>query len=141
MFLLFLACASRDGTLVSTGARHETSTDSVTPAGDCEIASSSDYGYSLSDPIRVGGGWAGANRTIAVLEALRGPDGQGTQFHRVGTQGSPEGHLVDLYELTYAGLKEPIVLYVDQYSFEVVKTPQGLSCTEHIVLPQPEALE
>ncbi|MEO0324175.1 MAG: hypothetical protein AAF447_14535, partial [Myxococcota bacterium] len=67
------------------------------------------YGYAPTNPVRVGG--AGAARYLA---GLWGPAGQALAFERLRSCClAVAGHSLDLYALSWAGLGEPILLYVD----------------------------
>ena len=37
------------------------------------------------------------------------------------------GALLDTYEVTYDGLKEPIVLYIDMYDYGPLAAPKGFT--------------
>ena len=98
----------------------------------CEIASDATYGLTLDGAIKVGGSFMdGPARARRYLSALRGPGGQGLRIVRRGsTIGSDKSTILDIYEITYAGLTAPIRVYVDQYHEEsTLKAPQGLTCT------------
>jgi hypothetical protein len=92
------------------------------------------YGFSPENPIHVGGGPAGQR---AFLEALRGPDGQPLAWRRLGSCcefETPNGlmglGLLDLYEVTYEGLEQPVILYLDMYDSGPVAAPAGFLLPE-----------
>ena len=89
----------------------------------------SGYGYVPWDPIKVGGGPRGEHE---YLQFLRGPEGQELSFKRRGSCCSFEdatlpmkGGLLDMYEVTYDGAKEPATLYLDMYRREEPHAPAG----------------
>jgi hypothetical protein len=45
--------------------------------------------------------------------------------------------ILDIFQLTYEGLAKPITLYVDEYIYESLWAPVGLSCAAPIPLGQP----
>lgn len=82
------------------------------------------YGYAPERPIRVGGGAeSGVANERAYLASLRGPGGEAVSFLRIGSccpfappGGAEKTARIDAYEVTYAGLAKPVVLYVDIYA-------------------------
>lgn len=94
-------------------------------------AAEQDYGLTPENPIHVGGGPEGQH---SFLDALRGPEGQPLTWRRLGSCcefETPNGFmgvgLLDLYEVTYEGLEQPIILYLDMYDAEPVSAPAGFS--------------
>jgi hypothetical protein len=102
----------------------------TTATSKCEIATDASFGQTAGDPIRTGGGLAeGPARERQFLAALRGPTGQGLHVVRLGSTMAPDKTtILDLYEITYAGLAAPIRLYLDEYHDGPLKAPQGLVC-------------
>jgi hypothetical protein len=96
----------------------------------CAIATDATYGFAAANPIKVGGDWRiGPSRERAYLGALRGPAGEGLHFVRLGsTMGPDRQTILDLYEITYAGIAQAIRLYVDEYHLEDLKAPAGFVC-------------
>jgi hypothetical protein len=96
------------------------------------------YGYSEENPIRVGGvEQDGAARERDFLRGLLGPGGEEIEFERMGsccefkTPNSPFGAgLLDVYAVTYEGLKEPVVLVFDIYDEGDLKVPMGFTPLE-----------
>ncbi len=84
------------------------------------------YGYTPEDPIKVGGGIHGEHE---YLKGLRGPKGQELRYKRRGSYSGPPpvGGLLDVYEVTYDGLKTPVLLYLDMYRREDPRAPAGFS--------------
>ena len=89
----------------------------------------SGYGYTQEDPIKVGGGPAGEQE---YLRHLRGPEGQKLRFERLGSCCGFEdpslpfgGGMLDMYEVTYEGLRKPVTLYLDMYRRVEHRAPTG----------------
>lgn len=89
------------------------------------------YGYSQTNPIKIGGGFGdGSDRTYRYLNSLRGAGGEAVKYSRVGTccpfktPNSPfEGEgLLEVYEINGAQR-----LYFDWYDEEEPLIPVGLT--------------
>jgi len=84
------------------------------------------------NPVRVG---RGPKAERAYLGSLRGPKGEAIEFKRLGSCCAfktpnawvGETGLLDRYEITYAGLEKPMVLYLDMYDHEKPFVPAGLT--------------
>ena len=100
------------------------------------------YGYTAEDPIRCGGDEgirSGPARERDYLNRLRGPNGEDVGFMRQGSCchfETPNGilgtGLLDMYEVWYDGIDEPVILYLNMYDpheGEVV-APQGFLLAE-----------
>lgn len=101
----------------------------------CPMAEDETYGFSKENPIKVGGeAFEGPSRARAYLDNLKGENGQWIIYERTG---SMEGGsvLLDAYEVQVDG--KTITLYVDQYSFETLQTPQGLKCNGAFPIVEP----
>ena len=112
----------------------------------CDVSADAEYGYTKLKPIKVGGSpMYGPRRQRQFLQALVGPAGQPITFKRRGSIAPVEGQIIlDLYEVTYAGVEKPIELYLDLYRWEgVPKAPQGFLCGAPIGLapPPPDPFE
>jgi len=101
------------------------------------------YGFSPDNPIHVGGGPEGQH---AFLETLRGPEGQPLAWRRLGSCcefQTPNGlmglGLLDLYEVTYEGLEQPVILYLNMYDSGPVAAPAGFLLPESMGGPSEEA--
>lgn len=96
----------------------------------CPVSDDGTFGFSLEKPIRVGGGAAYvADRERRYLLGLRGPAGETLTFQRSGSTRSPKlAAPVDVYQIRYDGLTDPITLYVDAYHYEEPKAPRGFTC-------------
>ena len=91
--------------------------------------------------IQVGGGALyAAARERRYLDALRGPIGEVLTYKRTGPLPlDKEGRtILDTYEITYPGLDQPIVFYLDAYHFDDALTaPKGFTCAVPIGLAAP----
>jgi hypothetical protein len=88
----------------------------------------SDFGISPHNPIRVGGGGLfGPFNERQYLARLRCRNGEPPKFMRVGSvEGEHATTPLDLYELSGAGLTEPVRLYLDIYrSAPSFEAPSG----------------
>ena len=92
------------------------------------------YAVTPEKPVKVGGGFKdGAKHQEAYLNALQGPDGQPVTWKRQGTCcpfKTPNGivgerGLLDRVEVTYKGLKDPVILYLNLYDREAPLAPAG----------------
>jgi len=97
-----------------------------------EISKDKKYGYQPDHKtaIKVGK----IENGYAFLKALLGPNGEPTQFQRIGsccefkskTAAFGSGFL-DKYEVYYQGLDKPVVLYINGYDYETPKCPIGFT--------------
>lgn len=96
------------------------------------------YGYTESNPISVGRLHGGPRDSELFLSALRGPEGQRVKFKRLGsccpfeTPNAGVGGMgvLDVYEVKYKGLKEPVFLFLNIYDYEKPKIPVGFTRTK-----------
>lgn len=100
------------------------------------VAASPTYGYSENEPILLGGDalQSGPERSRRYLNSLRGPHGEEITYEREGsccmfeTENSELGAgLLDRYALTYEGLAEPLLIYINMYDGGELFIPQGLT--------------
>jgi hypothetical protein len=126
--------ANGPGGVTMSGATHATTTPDVpglsAATSKCAIADDQAYGTTLATAIRVGGGnIGGPAREQKYLNALRGPNGEGLHYTRLGSLPTPdESIILDLYEISSPGLAQPVRLYIDEYHLEELKAPKGLVC-------------
>lgn len=104
-----------------------------------EISTDSTYGLTEENPIKVGGitsseGPLNENR---FLNALADPNGEDISYKRLRSccpfktkNGFQGGGLLDEYELTYKGLKKPILIYINMYDHSNLKAPVGFTISE-----------
>lgn len=96
-----------------------------------------DYGLTADNPILVGGKdlKKGPEAERNYLDNLSGPNGEEISYKRIGSccefetpNGILGGGMLDKYEVTYPGLSEPFILYINMYdpSPGEPKAPQGL---------------
>ena len=94
------------------------------------------YGYSPDNPIRVGDGSVknGPRNEIIFLSSLRGPNGESIIFKRLGSCcafETPNGYrgagLLDKYEVSYEGLTQPKILYINMYDPGEIIPPEGFT--------------
>jgi hypothetical protein len=92
------------------------------------------YGFSDSDPIKVGGPDGGPARERRFLDQLAGPNGEKITYTRIGsccpfpTPRSFLGNgLLDQYEVRIAGDETPKILYLNMYDYEEPLIPRGFT--------------
>ncbi|MDF2379558.1 MAG: hypothetical protein P1V18_05075 [Candidatus Gracilibacteria bacterium] len=98
-------------------------------------------GYTAEDPIITGNGISkdGPGLSYTFLDTLVGPNGEEITWKRIqpcckfetpsgleGTDGKTYG-LLDRYEVTYEGLSEPVILFVNMYDVGNPKAPEGFT--------------
>lgn len=90
------------------------------------------YGYTKENPVMVGGNLEGPKNERRFLNALSGPNGEKITYYRIGsccpfeTKNSEWGGMLDVYDVTYDGLKESLKIYINMYDSDVLKIPVGL---------------
>ena len=96
------------------------------------LPDSETYGYSKTNPIKVGGFANGPANERRFLNSLSGPDGEPIWYERSGsccsfdTKNSPYGMgLLDIYRVTYQGKKDTVVLYLNMYDKAKTGVPKG----------------
>jgi hypothetical protein len=91
------------------------------------------YGYTKSNPIKVGGGSEGPKNERRFLNALAGPNGERIHYVRLGsccpfkTKNSEWGGMLDMYEVTIEGSEEKVILYINMYDSDVLMVPVGFT--------------
>lgn len=95
-----------------------------------KISKDKTYGYTEKNTIKVG---SIANE-YHYLRSLSGPNGEEVEYNRLGSccifdsKKGPYGRgLLDQWEITYKGQKEPIILYLNGYEYRTPKCPYGLT--------------
>lgn len=106
-------------------------------AGDaCEVSTDATYGYTKENPIKVGGGaFDGPARERAFLDTLRGPNGEGVEYYRLGSEDGVDT-ILDAYQVSFLG-QDSVVLYMDEYSYEDLKAPVGFTCASNFPITAP----
>ena len=105
------------------------------------ISDNSDYGVTEKEAIKVGVG--AQDKRVAneytYLGQLAGPNGENISFNRTGSccafetpNGMMGGGLLDRYEVTWKGQKEPVYIYINMYDppKEDLKAPKGFTIKE-----------
>jgi hypothetical protein len=98
------------------------------------------YGWSARNPVKLGGynpalgPLSGQERQVRFLNSLWGPGGETVFYERIATCcpfqhfGAPlDRAMLDVYSLTWEGLPEPKLLYMDRYREGAVRVPAGLT--------------
>jgi hypothetical protein len=99
----------------------------------CPVAGDDTYATIAANAIRLGPGGDLPAREEQFMRALRGPDGKGLRFRRTGSMLAPDQKtIVDVFEVSYAGLSQPIKLFFDRTQADTVKAPKGWACAEEI---------
>lgn len=95
----------------------------------CPVTSDPEYGYSPEKPIRVAALVPDQSGPLAdfYFEFLRGPDDQPILYSQTGTQPAENSQL-DIYQVTYEGAEQPVVLFVDEHHTGQLMVPIGFSC-------------
>lgn len=103
----------------------------------CPVSVDESYGYTPENPIRVGGdAFGGPFRERIYLDNLRGLSFETVAYERLGSEDN-ENTILDIYELSYAGLSQPAILYIDEYSYSEPAAPFGFKCAQPFDLPPP----
>jgi len=137
LFVLF-SCGSKQPTILSTTTNPVGNSTDYEPFFDIlEYAPDSGYGLSENNPAKVGGikDREGASNQRRYLATLAGPNGEILSFHRRGSccpYPSVNGFdgqsaLLDVYEVTYPGLKNPVLIYITLYDLEKLYIPKGFT--------------
>ena len=100
-----------------------------------KYATDKTYGYTEKNPIMVGKAGGGPKDERRFLNALAGPNGEQISYQRLGsccpffTKNGLFGDsgMLDKYEVTYQGLKTPIILYINMYDSDVLQVPVGFT--------------
>lgn len=100
-----------------------------------KISKNKKYGFSPKDPIKLGGITNNTVRAQNFLNALKGPNGEKVLYERTGscchfkTPNAIIGDkgLLDEYKVYYKGLKEPILIYINEYDYEAPLCPKGFT--------------
>lgn len=95
-----------------------------------EISTDKSYGRKKKTNIKVGS----VSNEYAYIFQLTGPNGEELEVNRLGSCCNVKAPLapfgkapLDMWEIKYEGLDEPIVLYLNGYDYEQPKCPMGLN--------------
>lgn len=105
------------------------------------IATDTEYGRTPEKPVMVGmvALEAGADNRSKYLNALRGPKGEAVTYRRLKAccpfqtpnqkMWDPKAKmgLLERYELTYEGLEQPVILYINLYDDGPIQAPEGFT--------------
>lgn len=102
------------------------------------ISKSSNYGYSPDEPIRLGvtSEYLSASYPEKYLNSLTGPNGETVYFERIKSccpfktvNSSKESYqnvaVLEIYKVTYNGLKKPVYFYINFFDQGTVLAPHG----------------
>jgi hypothetical protein len=105
----------------------------------CQIATDPTYGFSPENPIHLGSLnlYDGIARMEAYLNNLRGPNFEEISYTRLAPDYNQAGKIVDLYQVSYPGMPQPLTLYFDLYTYEAPMAPAGFTCQAAFPLQQP----
>ncbi len=101
-----------------------------------EVSTDEAYGYNQKKPIKVGGvdKSEGPLNERRFLNALAGPNGEFVSYTRVGSccafkskKGFMGKALLDRYEVSWDGLDEPLIIYINMYDYGELKAPVGFT--------------
>jgi len=97
-----------------------------------DLAPNEDYALVGEYPVMVGE--QSVENQRRYISSLAGPDGQELFFKRTGSccpyeskNGTLGTAIVDVFEVTYRGLKKPILLYISFYDKEPLYIPHGFT--------------
>ncbi len=135
LFVLF-SCGSKQPTILSTTTNLVGNSIDYEPFFDIlEYEADSDYDLTETNPVKVGGikdreDVANQRRYLANLA---GPNGEILSFHRKGSCCPyPSVNIfkwtvcfLDVYEVTYPALKNPVLIYITLYDLEKLYIPKG----------------
>jgi hypothetical protein len=101
----------------------------------CVISTDPAYGTTEGTAIQTGGGaFDGPPRERAYLDNLLGPNGEETNYERLGSL-PYEDTILDIYEVTYGGTT--VTLYLDEYNWQEPQAPVGFTCAAPFPLTTP----
>jgi len=113
------------------------------PVSSCGVSSDPAFATTKEHAAQVGGGaMYAAAREHRYLDALRGPGGEPIEYKRRGSlpldPSSADLTILDAYEVTYPGIAQTAVLYLDAYHFDdALVAPKGFICAVPIALAPP----
>ncbi len=116
---------------LTRGVTHESQTSDIAGltinTSRCGVSDDATYGFTPVNPVKVGGGGLYvASRSKRFLHALRGPNGQGLHFSRLGSFEHTDGALLDMYVVKHSGIARH--LYIDGYTWAEPRAPLGFLC-------------
>ena len=142
---MLLACASQKTTSTSSATQTNNSTKPVEFLDDntfllTEMSDDRSYGYSKSNPIKVGGikEQSGPRNERRFLNALLGPNGEKVSYFRAGSccpfktrNGLIDNTgMLDRYRVSWVGAKDTVDIYINMYDAGELKVPVGFTATK-----------
>lgn len=133
LVIILTSCGAKKPSVLSTTSNPMTTSLDYEPFLDItEYSQDRGYGLEEDKPIKVGERSATNQRRF--IASLAGPEGEVLSFFRRGSccpypseNGFSGSALVDMYEVTYKGLKKPIILYISFYDQEKLYIPDGFT--------------
>lgn len=133
VLILLTSCGTKKPAVLSTSTNPTTKSSDHVPLFDVfDYSDNKKYGIDGKYPVKVGG--KSVENQRRYLSTLAGPNGEELEFYRVGSccpyksENSSFGKaLVDMYSVTYEGLKEPIIIYISFYDSEKLYIPKGFT--------------
>lgn len=130
---LLTSCGAKKQTYTTRAIMPVSNTENIEPFIDItEYSENEDYGLTGEFPVKVGD--RSATNQQRFIASLAGPNGEALSFTRKGSccgykseNGFGGVALVDVYEVTYPGLKKPVMLYISFYDFEKLYIPKGFT--------------
>lgn len=130
---ILTSCGAKKPKITSSGATHATKSSNHIPFFDIDTyADDKEYGLVGEKPVKVGE--KSVKNQLRYLASLAGPNGEELSYQRRGAccgYKSENGYggtaLVDVYEVTYDGLKKPILVYISFYDSEKLYIPKGFT--------------
>ncbi len=128
-----VSCGAKQPAIISSSTNPtETSTTHEPFLDIIKMAPNKKYALSGEFPVKVGE--KSVQNQRRYIASLAGPNGEELTFHRRGSccpyeseNGMMGSALVDVYEVTFEGLKEPILLYISFYDEGPLYIPYGFT--------------
>lgn len=134
LFLMVVGCTSQQKS-ASASDRPIAAVKQTQPSEDFvveQLATDKSYGYSESNPVKVGGSGGGPRRERFFLSQLAGPNGERIEYQRLGSCcpfSTPNGFMgtgmLDKYEVMIEGEITSRILFINMYDFEPPLVPHG----------------
>lgn len=138
--LFFVACVTQKKAQPNS-AIGDTRTTKVSYINDntyllTKYSRDSTYAYTAANAVKVGGAKDsnGPKNERRYLNALLGPNGEPTKYHRLGSccnfkspNGLFGGGVMDLYEVYWNGCKDTLNIYINMYDEGNLEIPVGLT--------------
>ncbi len=133
LVLIMTSCGAKKPTILSSTTNPTTKSSEYMPFFEVRnYSQDKNYGLTGDNPVKVGE--QSANNQRRFLASLAGPNGEELEFYRRGSccaydseNGFMGKALVDVYDVTYEGLKKPILVYISFYDSEKLYIPVGFT--------------